>query len=197
MSAKSARAGEAAKVARVGAMVAAGAARADTYPHGTRNRYVVGRCRCDECRAANTAYERARNQARAAGDWNGYVPADRARRHIAKLSRNGIGYKAINAVSDVGRAILVDIISGKRQQIRARTERKILLVNVSCAADRALIDSAPTWRLIDELLDEGYTKQRIATEMGYARPYLQLKRGKTITAKNAAKIERIHRKLTT
>lgn len=36
----------------------------DHYPHGTRGRYVSGRCRCDPCRASNTRYYHER-QARA------------------------------------------------------------------------------------------------------------------------------------
>jgi len=28
----------------------------ESYPHGTRTRYVALKCRCDACRAANTAY---------------------------------------------------------------------------------------------------------------------------------------------
>lgn len=36
-----------------------------TPRHGTRSRYVRDKCRCDECRAANTAYARERNRQRA------------------------------------------------------------------------------------------------------------------------------------
>lgn len=32
----------------------------ERHPHGTRARYVAARCRCDACRAANTAYARSR-----------------------------------------------------------------------------------------------------------------------------------------
>lgn len=32
----------------------------ETYPHGTRARYVGAKCRCTECRAANTQYARDR-----------------------------------------------------------------------------------------------------------------------------------------
>ena len=49
-------------------------------PHGDRLRYVAG-CRCDLCRKANSTYERERQKARAAGDWNGIVDAAKARQH--------------------------------------------------------------------------------------------------------------------
>lgn len=35
---------------------------AERWPHGTRSRYISGRCRCGACRKANTAYERDRNR---------------------------------------------------------------------------------------------------------------------------------------
>ena len=47
-------------------------------PHGTRLRYIAGR-HCFQCRRANSDYERQRKAARLAGDWNGLVPAERAR----------------------------------------------------------------------------------------------------------------------
>jgi hypothetical protein len=34
-------------------------------PHGTRSRYVNAGCRCSECRAAATVYQKARRAARA------------------------------------------------------------------------------------------------------------------------------------
>lgn len=47
--------------------------------HGDRVRYLAG-CRCTDCRRANSAYESARQKARAAGDWNGFVLATRRAR---------------------------------------------------------------------------------------------------------------------
>jgi hypothetical protein len=48
------------------------------------------------------------------------------------------------------------------------------------------------------MLGEGYTKTRIAAEMGstYKRPQLQLRKD-FVTALNAAKIQRVWRKLMT
>jgi len=51
-------------------------------PCGTRAKYMGARCRCMLCRAANSRYETGRLAARKNGDWNGLVPADRARRHL-------------------------------------------------------------------------------------------------------------------
>lgn len=168
---------------------------AASRPHGDRLRYLAG-CRCDACRAANTAYERSRVVARRSGDWNGIVPADRARAHLHKLSRLGVGKGAVADATDLAISILHQIRQGQRTQIRARTERKILCVSRAQLGDAALIDAGPTWRLVEHLLDEGYTKLRIARELGQKGNGLQL--GKTrITVRNAARLAAVHRRLTT
>lgn len=164
-----------------------------TRPHGDRLRYIGG-CRCDDCRQANTDYERERAQARAAGDWNGIVSADAARKHLVKLSKKGIGRRAVSAASDVCETILCDIRRGTKRNIRARTERLILAVTESAAADRALIAAGPTWKLLDKLLAAGFTKTRLAHELGRKTHALQLNKTK-VTARNAYAVERMYIRL--
>lgn len=162
-------------------------------PHGDRLRYIAG-CRCDLCRRANSAYENERQKARKAGDWNGIVPADKARAHIEKLSRQGVGRRAISAASDVAETVLFAIKSGTKTKIRARTERRVLAVTREQASDHALVSAAPTWRLIDELREAGFTKRCIAAALGQANGGLQL--GKVrCTVRNAADVKRVHEAL--
>lgn len=166
---------------------------AEGRPHGTRLRYVGG-CRCDLCRAANRNYERKRAAARAAGDWNGIVPAAEARAHLLRLRRRGIGTRSVSACTDIARSMLVEILKGTRERIRARTARLILNVSPEVARGNASLMSARgTWRLIEDLLDEGYTKCRIAQEMGHRS--IQLGR-EQVTARNAARVAAVHRRLT-
>lgn len=162
-------------------------------PHGSRMRYIGG-CRCDDCRAANTAYERERAVARKSGDWNGFVPSDKARAHILRLSAQGVGRRAIADASDVALSIVGRIRNGERPTIRARTERRILAVTVEMAADNATIDARDTWKLIRELLKAGFTKLRLARELGQQGSGLQLGR-KRITARNAYQVQRLHARL--
>lgn len=163
--------------------------------HGDRLRYVGG-CRCDDCRAANARYERERIAARRAGDWNGIVPADRARAHLMKLSKAGVGRRAVAAASDVADTVLQDIRTGRKKRIRARTERLILAVGKAQASDHSLMSARRTHKLIAELLEEGYTEAFIAGRLGYRARYLQLG-AQTVTVRNAARVERLHRELTT
>lgn len=162
-------------------------------PHGDRLRYIAG-CRCDLCRKANSNYENQRAKARAEGDWNGIVPARAARRHMLALSKKGIGRRAIAAATDIADSILAEIRSGKRKQIRARTERRILAVDTSVAADRALVPAGPTWSRIEALLAAGYTKSYLALALGRKTPALQIGR-ETVTVKNEAAVARLHQRL--
>src|SRR5688572_24739280 len=83
--------------------------------HGDRLRYMAG-CRCTPCRAANSRYETERLRARKNGDWNGCVPAAKARAHLLKLSRRGVGTRAIADASGVARSILRAVARGEKQQ---------------------------------------------------------------------------------
>lgn len=162
-------------------------------PCGDRLRYLAG-CRCADCRRANSAYESARAQARKAGDWNGIVPAVKARTHLAALAAQGVGRRAVGDACDVADSVLVEIIAGRKTRIRARTERAILAVTAAAAADRALIPAAPTWALLQELIADGYSKAELARQLGYKTPALQLNRHQ-VTARNAADVASLHRRL--
>lgn len=161
--------------------------------HGDRLRYMAG-CRCIECRRANTAYERERQKARKNGDWNGIVSAKNARAHLLKLSKQGIGRRAVQAVTDISDTVLSAIRSGAKKQVRARTERKILAVTKDMASDNALTSAVGTWKLINKLLEKGFTKTLLAYSLGYKTHALQI--GKTqVTVRNAYEVRRLYEKL--
>ena len=161
-------------------------------PHGTRLRYLGG-CKCFKCRRANSDYERARTAARAAGDWNGLVDAIAARKHILALSKKGIGRRMVAEASDVAQTVIAEVRAGKKLKIRARTERRILAVTPACRGDAALVPAGPTWERIRWLLEEGFTKSRIAIELGKKTRALQLNRD-WVTARNAAAVEALMRR---
>lgn len=164
-------------------------------PHGTRLRYIAG-CKCFHCRRSNSDYERQRKAARAAGDWNGIVPAGRAQAHLVSLSRRGVGKRAVAAATDVCMTVLQDIRTGKKAQIRARTERKILAVTPDLVSDRALVKPGRTFQLIELLREEGFSKAELAKRLGYRNGALQFRRTR-MTARNVHRIETLYRSLTT
>jgi hypothetical protein len=161
--------------------------------HGDRLRYLAG-CRCFDCRRANSAYEAGRKIARAAGEGNGIVPANKARAHLRALSACGVGRRSVGAACDVADTVLSDIISGRKTNIRASTERAILRVTHEAAGDRALIPAKGTWKLLDQLIADGYTKSELARRLGYKTPALQLKRD-LVTVRSAYLVERLFEQL--
>lgn len=163
-------------------------------PHGVRLRYMAG-CRCRECRRANTQYEIQRAQARKAGDWNGIIDATSARAHMIKLSRQGVGRRAVQAATGIADSTLFAIRSGQKVRIRARTARKILTVDLTCRGDGALISAKRLWQRINALLEEGFTKTFLAKQLGYAAA-LQFNKRK-VTVRSDADVAALYRRLTT
>jgi hypothetical protein len=107
----------------------------------------------------------------------GLAPSNRARRHIFRLSRQGVGRRALSAASDVSAAIIVEIKSGRRTQIRKRTQERILEVSHVAVIDAAVVSAGPSWKQIRALLSEGFTKAELARRLGFRSNALQL--GKT------------------
>jgi hypothetical protein len=167
----------------------------ESYPHGTRARYSGARCRCDDCRRANTAYERERAKARAAGDWNGLVDAGRVREHMRKLSAAGVGRRKIADISGVAETVLQDIRNGSKTKIRARSERAILAVTAEAGLDdQTLLAGQVAHRQIAELVALGFTRAELARRLGHRAPALQYKTTK-LRARTIARIDRLYREL--
>jgi hypothetical protein len=79
-------------------------------------------------------------------------------------------------------------------RIRARTLRRILAVTPAQLADRSFVSAKSTWRLIRQLLEEGYTKAAIARLLGYKSPALQFRRTR-VFASTEMRVKRLHSKL--
>jgi hypothetical protein len=163
-------------------------------PCGTRAKYVSGGCRCLLCRAAASRYESERQAARKRGESNGLVPADRARAHMLMLSGLGVGRRAVGAASDVGDTTLQKIRNGKKTQIRANTERRILAVDTSCISDGALVPARRAQRMLERLKAEGYPALRLVRFLGLKGMGLQFGQ-RHMTARNVRRIERLYREL--
>lgn len=125
--------------------------------------------------------------------WNGLVDAKRARAHLRRLSRQGVGYKTVADAAVVSPTIVAKILNGKKHSVRADTERRILDVTVDARADKALVDAGPTWKLIDRMLapEVGFSKAELAHRLGYARAALQLRRDR-ITLRNAERVRKFY-----
>ncbi|MGH8748830.1 MAG: hypothetical protein ACREU5_06960 [Burkholderiales bacterium] len=164
-----------------------------TRPHGLRVRYMAG-CRCDECREANNSYERMRGKLRRNGEANGLVDAARVRRHLLRLSRAGIGRRTVADVAGVSASIVGAVRSGRKARLRAQTAKRILAVGPDVLTDAKLVDARSTWRKIERLLAEGFTRGAIAVRLGMQSPALQLRKDR-VTARNRARVDRLYREI--
>ncbi|HET7488279.1 MAG TPA: hypothetical protein VFJ85_10140 [Acidimicrobiales bacterium] len=171
--------------------------------HGTHAKYVVERCGCEPCRAANRDYERRRRQAQSRPDetWLPYVGAEPARRHLARLSAAGIGLKTVARLSGLSHGGLSKIVYGSKgrgpsKRIRPATLAAILAVEPAAAAGGQRVSAERTWALLDELIAAGYTRTFLAAALGStsARPSLQLGR-RRVRASTAKAVEQLHRRL--
>jgi hypothetical protein len=99
----------------------------------------------------------------------------------------------VAAASDVALSVIADVRAGRKLKIRARSERRILAVTPACRGDASLVPAKRTWERIEWLLDEGFTKSRIALELGRKTRALQLNR-EWVTARNAAAVEALVRR---
>jgi len=166
-------------------------------PHGTYAKYVVEKCRCDDCRAANRVYERRRCRERAERRWGVrpplFVDATETREHLFRLSAAGIGPKQIEILAGVGRTAQWKIRSRRVRRVRPQTAEAILGVSLSSHVFmRSKIDATQAKEIIVWLQGQGWTKTRIAQTLGYARA-LQLARAETCTLRTLRKLETLQR----
>jgi hypothetical protein len=166
----------------------------ESHPHGTRSRYARARCRCDACRRANTEYEKERQRARARGEWNGLVSAAPVRRHLEKLSQQGVGYRSAAAAASLSKTVVFKIVTGQRTRLRALSARALLAVDAGAAADHALIDARETMANVRWLLRHGLNRGEIAERMGNETPRLQIRSNRVIAA-TALRIARLRREV--
>lgn len=128
--------------------------------HGTRARYQQG-CRCFGCRVANAAYQVAyRGHPR-----DPWIDAGPVRGYLLLLATQGMGTRTVAKASGVSRSVLQAITHGTRTCIR-RSQAVCVLAVTADPADGTFVNAWQTKRWIRALLTEGFTKRRIADQLG-------------------------------
>lgn len=172
-------------------------------PHGSHAKYVVERCRCPECTAANRAYERHRQRAirRPDGDWQPYVDAAPAREHVEWLRSCGIGLKTLAGLAGVPHGSLSKLMygdparrMGPSKRLRPETSRRILAVMPWAAAGAQRVPAARTWRLLNDLIARGWTRAELARRLGKQTRALQFG-DQLVLASTARAVEQLHTEL--
>jgi hypothetical protein len=165
--------------------------------HGTRSNYTTG-CRCQPCTEANRTYARNLDRHKSRVRYGIEQPIERfcdpteAQNHLEWLRTNGIGLRTVTNTTGLSRKTLFEIRRRTVTRILITTHNKILSVGLHRAPNASLIPADQTWRLVNELLDEGWTGGRINRAIGNNSYALQL--GKIrVQRSTAKKIEELHR----
>jgi antitoxin component HigA of HigAB toxin-antitoxin module len=108
------------------------------------------------------------------------------------VARHGIGRYVAAEASGLNPRRIAEIRSGKKANIRERTERAILSITMDARGAKTLVDAKPVWAQIEHLLSEGLTRRELARRLGSRSktPALQLGR-RAITAQSAMRFERL------
>lgn len=167
--------------------------------HGTRAKYVVDKCRCDDCRRACSEYERERTARIAPA----YVSAQPAREHVEHLMSLGMGFKRVAEVAGVSQSAVAALLYGKKvgskhrqptRRIRPETAAALLAVDFD-PNDGALVDATEMWRQVDEMVAAGIPRTRIAERVGTHTGNLY-DRGGRVTAARARSVAEMHAEFT-
>lgn len=155
--------------------------------HGTRRSYQAG-CRCVLCRAANADYVRSRRT-----DWlpdpTEMVSAAPARAYLLTLRIQGVGYRQAATIARLDPGLIQDIRKGARTQIRAVTSTRILGIRPQLALGQR-VTAWRTWRLLDSLKREGFSRADLARKLGLQDTHLQL-HARHVRVKNACKVRNL------
>lgn len=150
------------------------------HQHGTRNAYVLDRCRCHPCKVAHRAYEQDRRRKHAYGLPGDLVDAQPAREHIQQLMWGGMGLKRIVALSGLGNGSVSTILYGKggrdprehrrpRKRITRVNSDAILAVKLD-RAPGALVCGTGTTRRIQAMVAGGWSQSKLSVLVGFSSP---------------------------
>lgn len=148
---------------------------------GTRVKYVIDKCRCERCRAANAAaywaYKKHKAKLAFGAATPFYVDAEPARRHVRGLMAAGIGWQRIARLSGVPTGAVSKLLYGDgprgmapSKRIRPETECKLLAVTSALLADGARVDGTGVRRRLRALVAIGWSQSELARRLGMGGP---------------------------
>lgn len=144
------------------------------HVHGTHACYVLDRCRCVPCTAANSAYESQRTRAIAYGRTD-MVDAAPVRAHLARLTAAGMGFKQLTKVHGIASGTITKIVYGVHgdkprppaRRVRKDTADRILAIPLPRLEDLApnqIVNGTGTRRRIESLHALGWSAAALARD---------------------------------
>jgi hypothetical protein len=177
------------------------------HGQGTHSCYSLCGCRCWDCCAARSEYERQRRKANAYGR-SLTVDAEPVRQHVRNLMcdgkrgahHKGVGLKRIVKVSGVAQGTLWKLMygapdrDGPSKKVRRVTAEKLLAVTPDDMADGATVPSGPTRRKLDEMVAGGFAKAELGRYLtgNVATKSLQVATARRVTVGTARKVDDLH-----
>lgn len=178
--------------------------------HGKIAGYTVGGCRRECCAAGRREFaaEYAKRRKRNGGPLR--VDAEPARRRMKWLAKQGLGYKTVAKLVGCTPASLQKLMGessrikaagfqrGPTQRINGELSERIMALKPEDASGGQRIPAGPTLALIDELVDLGWPKVRLAERMVDRKAKcLQIGRGPggRIFASTAARVRKVYAEL--
>ncbi|MCR6706519.1 MAG: hypothetical protein NVV66_18150 [Cellulomonas sp.] len=172
------------------------------HVHGTYACYVLDRCKCTPCSAANSAYESNRLRQKAYGRED-LVDAEPVREHVRALMESGVGLKRIEQLAGLHGGTICKLLYGTKRddgtyrppaaRVRKETARRLLAVPVGDVAPGARVDPTGTIRRLGGLLALGWSIQRIADDHGIDRqPLDRALTGAPVLASTAARVREVY-----
>jgi len=168
------------------------------HMHGTRVCYIVDKCRCDLCRAANNMAARVHRERHLYAQYDpekyaAYVDASGALAHIRTLQAAGLGWKTVAQRAGLSASVIYPLIYGKadrnggkpRTKVRKATRTAILAVPVPAPEELRAgqrIDPTPTLNRVRALMRIGYSMNHIAREAGVDHQVIRYLRSRPSTS---------------
>jgi hypothetical protein len=181
------------------------------HQHGTRLAYILDRCRCLPCAAANSTYElrRTRLKAYGRGTPSGWVDAAPVRAHVEQLCATGMGYKTVARAAGVASSSVGRLLWGRRREdgrqepparrISPDAARRLLAVPPPAPPQLpggVRVDSTGTRRRLQALACLGWSLSRLADESGLDRQVLDgALRGRAVTAGHVRAVVALYERL--
>lgn len=167
---------------------------ATTKPHGHYLRYWTG-CRCGDCKAAKSDYDKGRRDARRRGETNGIIRAARTKEHLFALEAEGVTVRAIATASGISRIRISSIRTGAQTTVREATERAILKVTGKAAAFNDRLPAALTRDRIAAMRAQGYTLGYINKKLGRKASTTHLAVRDFVNSKTARAVRSLYNQL--
>lgn len=176
-----------------------------THQHGTRDGYVLDRCRCEPCRKANTAYAQQLRKRRAYGRID-LVDAQPVREHVEALRAAGVGLKSQATATGVhhsqysrlvyGRSHLNEKPTQRMRSANAKAMLSLTLTQYDRLPGRALVPADGTRRRVQALATLGWSVTALARMLGRAPENLHLSiRSDLVTAATAREVRALYDRL--